>query len=226
MLNVDGTENISGLIKYYVYLNLQIHENKHKRHNERTYFLVTDTGADKFILGAKWLRHHNPDIDWNNGKISFHRCNCKQPYGPVTIIAHQEQIQPIQMKSTKEDSVEEYPDYILPYTELDATNGRRYRFHLDGIEDIGKARATLTKSQELAHAKADKKEKTFEELVLSHYHKWKSVFELKASEHFPISRPWDHAIDLIPDYKPKQFKVYPLNEKKKDSLNEFIDEQL
>lgn len=40
------------------------------------------------------------------------------------------------------------------------------------------------------------------------YQEYVSVFEKKAAEHFPSSRPWDHAIDLKPDFVPKDFKPY------------------
>ena len=40
--------------------------------------------------------------------------------------------------------------------------------------------------QSLAHKEEPKTEKTFEELVPKDYHQFQSVFEEKASEHFPI----------------------------------------
>jgi hypothetical protein len=29
---------------------------------------------DQVILGYSWLRHHNPNIDWNTGNLLFNRC--------------------------------------------------------------------------------------------------------------------------------------------------------
>src|ERR1700677_4817165 len=36
----------------------------------------------------------------------------------------------------------------------------------------------------------------FEQLVPPHYHEFLSVFDEKPSEHCPLKKPWDHAIDL------------------------------
>jgi hypothetical protein len=73
-------------------------------------------------------------------------------------------------------------------------------------------RAKTSISQQLAHDKAEsnpEKKKSLDDLLLKAYHKYKSVFEKEASEHFPESRPWDHAIDLKPNFIPKDCKVYP-----------------
>lgn len=74
-------------------------------------------------------------------------------------------------------------------------------------------------------AKADKP-KTVEELVPSHYQEYKDVFEKKASERSPISRPYDHPIDLKPDFIPRNCKVYPLTPKEEQAMNTFLDENL
>ncbi|GJE98040.1 polyprotein, partial [Phanerochaete sordida] len=52
------------------------------------------------------------------------------------------------------------------------------------------------------------------------------VFEKKAAERFPDERPYDHAIDLKPDFVPRDCKIYPLSPVEEKSMNEFIDENL
>ena len=42
----------------------------------------------------------------------------------------------------------------------------------------------------------------------------------------PERRKWDHAIDLKPDFIPKDFKVYPMSPEEQKKLNEFLDENL
>jgi hypothetical protein len=58
------------------------------------------------------------------------------------------------------------------------------------------------------------------------YLPWKEVFEQKAAERFPGKRPWDHAIELRDDFKPKKGKIYPLNPLQQNTLDEWIKEQL
>jgi hypothetical protein len=84
-------------------------------------------------------------------------------------------------------------------------------------------------SQQLAHDKADsnpEKKKSLDDLLPKAYHEYKSVFEKEASECFPESRPWDHAIDLKPDFILKDCKVYPLTPAEQTKLDEFLEENL
>jgi hypothetical protein len=84
-------------------------------------------------------------------------------------------------------------------------------------------------SQQLAHDKAEsnpEKKKLLDDLLLKAYHEYKSVFEKEASEQFPESRPWNHAIDLKPDFIPKDCKVYPLTLAEQMKLDEFLEENL
>ena len=64
--NVDGTENKKGMIKNYV--NLQFSLNG-KEFQER--FYVTGLGKQKIILGLPWLKRHNPEINWQTGKLKW-----------------------------------------------------------------------------------------------------------------------------------------------------------
>ena len=64
--NVDGTENKKEMIKNYI--NLQFSLNG-KEFQER--FYVTRLGKQKVILGLPWLRKHNPEINWQTGKLKW-----------------------------------------------------------------------------------------------------------------------------------------------------------
>ena len=73
---------------------------------------------------------------------------------------------------------------------------------------------------------AEEGPKTTESTIPAEYQNYRDVFEKKASERFPESRPYDHAIDLKPDFVPKNCKVYPLSPKEQTLMDEFIDENL
>ena len=64
--NMDGTENKKGTIKNYVDLQFSING---KEFQER--FYVTGLGKQKVILGLPWLRRHNPEINWQTGKLKW-----------------------------------------------------------------------------------------------------------------------------------------------------------
>jgi hypothetical protein len=101
---------------------------------------------------------------------------------------------------------------------------KRYTFGQDAW-----IRAKTSISQQLTHDKADfnsEKKKSLDDLLPKAYHEYKSVFEKEASERFPESRPWDHAINLKPDFIPKDCKVYPLTPAEQMKLNKFLEENL
>ena len=45
-------------------------------------------------------------------------------------------------------------------------------------------------------------------------------------DQLPERRPWDHVIELTPGFKPVDCKVYPLNPKEQQALDEFLNENL
>ena len=64
----------------------------------------------------------------------------------------------------------------------------------------------------------------FEERVPVHYHKYKDVFDKKDFDQLPERRIW--VIELMPDFKPIDCKIYPLSLKEQPALQEFIEENL
>ena len=71
-----------------------------------------------------------------------------------------------------------------------------------------------------------KLEKTAAELVPPQYHVYLDVFEKKASEHMPLRKPWDHAIDLVLDFKPIKSRIYPCSPIEWEEIDAFINDQL
>ena len=59
-------ENKKGTIKNYVDLQFSING---KEFQER--FYVTGLGKQKAILGLTWLKKHNPEINWQTGKLEW-----------------------------------------------------------------------------------------------------------------------------------------------------------
>src|SRR5712671_6265937 len=64
LLNVDGTTNKTGSLKYYVDLQVQTGT---KRTSMR--FFLTDLGHHRVILGYPWFAANQPKIDWARGWI-------------------------------------------------------------------------------------------------------------------------------------------------------------
>ena len=52
------------------------------------------------------------------------------------------------------------------------------------------------------------------------------MFKKKDFNTLPERQPWDHIIEMTPDFKPANFKVYPLTGDEQKVLKEFLDENL
>ena len=72
-----------------------------------------------------------------------------------------------------------------------------------------------------------KEEKTWDQIVPKHYHKWKKVFSEEEAKRFLQHQPWDIAIDLTPDApKTLDCKIYPLTFQEQEKLGKYIKENL
>ena len=69
VMNVDGTHNKEGDITHKVTCNIY-----YKRHKERAKFDVYNLGRTEVILEMSWLTAHNPEIDWEKGRVELTRC--------------------------------------------------------------------------------------------------------------------------------------------------------
>uniref|UniRef100_A0A0W0FDX2 Putative reverse transcriptase-rnase h-integrase n=1 Tax=Moniliophthora roreri TaxID=221103 RepID=A0A0W0FDX2_MONRR len=91
---------------------------------------------------------------------------------------------------------------------------------LDKVEDD-----ELSASQVLAQAHKVKV-KPLEELLPPYLSDYSDRFEKKKAERFPPSRSYDHVIDLKPDFKPRDCKIYSLSPKEQIEQDKFLDENL
>ena len=69
VMNVDGMHNKGGDITHEVACNIF-----YKGHRERAKFDVCNLGRTEVILEMPWLMAHNPEIDWEKGKVKLTRC--------------------------------------------------------------------------------------------------------------------------------------------------------
>ena len=64
--NADGTLNKNESITNYVFLRLSVRD-----HTEQFEFAVADLGTHNLFIGHKWLKLHNPNINWKTLEIRF-----------------------------------------------------------------------------------------------------------------------------------------------------------
>ncbi|SJL10435.1 uncharacterized protein ARMOST_13821 [Armillaria ostoyae] len=170
-------------------------------HEERIDLAVTDLGAKDLYLGHDWLKRHNPVINWETSTVIFGRCHCvKNPF-PL----------PDADPDDRWDEELEDGDTIL------AVN----------MEEEIVIRAMHHANDLAAAANAEKPTKTFEEMVPPDYRSFRDLFSKENFDELPERKPWDHAIELVPNAKSTlDCKVYPLNRNEQEQLDKFLDENL
>ena len=62
--NVDETCNSAGDITHYAEIVIDF-----QGHREKVVAEITNLGRHQMILGYMWLKHHNPDINWETGQV-------------------------------------------------------------------------------------------------------------------------------------------------------------
>ena len=66
----------------------------------------------------------------------------------------------------------------------------------------------------------------FKAHIPDYLHQFESVFSKNSFDVLPDSKPWDHAVELIPGAKPSGCKVYPLAPSEQKELDTFLEENL
>ncbi len=79
----------------------------------------------------------------------------------------------------------------------------------------------------VAKANAEKKAKTFEEMVPDQCRDFKDLFDKDNFDELPEPKLWDHAIKLISNANTNlDCKVHSLNRAKQEVLDKFLNENL
>ena len=200
-----------------------------------TNWYVADIGRDDVLFGAPWIRKYNPIINWQTGQIRF----------KANVIKEQQQIHKYQVEhDPPEGRLWNFP-MESPNRELVVSFIHTNQEEEDEDEEIlthnpSRVLQRLYQSQQLRKvnksteiaiaAKKDKPTKTLDELLPEFIKDFKPIFEKKAAERFPPSRPWDHAIEFKKDFdwqtKKSWRKIYPLTMTERTELKKFIEENL
>jgi hypothetical protein len=165
-------------------------------HVERITCVVANLRSHILFLGYDWLQQHNPDINWTLRSLDFTRC-------------------PEACGSPFHSEIEE-GDRVFAINTVSYCEERELWI-----------RATSNISTNLAAAhEQTKTKKSWQESVPSFYHDYDFVFTKDSFDSLPDRRPWDHAIELIPDAEPVNCKIYPLAPTEQQELDDFLEEHL
>jgi hypothetical protein len=164
-------------------------------------FLVTDLGLEDLILGYPWLAYFEPKFSWKEGVIDT-------THLPIIIqsLSWHQTTQTIVSNATVAQIVTEPlsdqdKDQIVQELEKECSSGR------------GMATQFAQEAQQYTQ---------MVEIPLE-YQRHVKVFDEEASNQFPPSRSWDHAIELKQD-TPRAIdcKVYPMTPTEDEALVKFL----
>lgn len=213
--NADMSINAAGFITHYVYLDIKIGEDFIPIR-----FFVTSLGREDIFLGYAWLRRYNPIIDWEKSTVTIPKQYIKKTLEQVMRKAMDKNL-PVSYgdpSTVRKVTLEEEEEKAKE----DPTEIGAFRTQ---IEEIW-ARAKMSIAQKLQHKEMDAQPEKSKVELPGYLNQYRAVFEKEASERLPERRIWDHAIDLKPDFVPKDCKVYPLNPEEQTELDKFIKENL
>ena len=222
VINADGTPNVAGLIRQYVraYVEIGSHKSTH-------FFFVTDLGDKNMLLGYSYLFKHNPQIDWQAGEWEFTRCpdTCAARVRKMqaSILEASDELQEeLELLESSTDTIGE-EDPINQYLNwIDMNNPSEYQH--------GETIATMfdqNMDEELDDTFEDEDTKNWKSHVPDWLHDYGNVFSKRKSERMPERKTYDHPIDFVEGKPlPKPGKLYPLSPHQKNSLDDWIDEEL
>jgi transposase InsO family protein len=238
VFNVDGTPNDSGSITEVVDLIL-----RYQNHSERTLFAVTSIGRQHLILGHSWLRKHNPEIDWVSGEVKMSRCSarccsgCRDEFREErkerkAVIRLMARCSSGPLPAMTEDDGDELPELLQDDEDEEDDPVFEEGDHLFAAglrHPSAEIRASSTISQRLAEAfkrNNDLASPDARSGVPDYLREFDNMFSKDSFDVLPESKPWDHAIELVPGAEPAGCKVYPLSPSEQRELDGFLQENL
>ena len=235
--NVDGSLNEAGSIDRVVDVLMT-----YERHSERILLAVTKLGKQSLILGMTWLGKHNPEIDFIAKKVEMTRCSPRCCVGCRSDLRQKRKTQREEIRNVEACRSGPLPAFVEDADDEDKEAAPADKPTDPSDEPLEEGdrvwatrllpepeyiRASSTISQRLAEAfKRNSEPLDYEKHIPPHLRDFHSVFAKESFDDLPESKPWDHAVELIPDATPKSCKVYPLALSEQKELDAFLKENL
>ena len=164
---------------------------------ETTDLMVLSLGCQQIILGMPWLRKWNPRIDWTKNTVSIPKTPSFRPPDHIP------------------------QRYLLRWLGLDADRKISNQLNKRQAWLNGEQIHKTTISTQIAQATG-----SVEPTIPDWCKDFADVFSEKTHDQLPPHRPYDHTIELRPDFVPKVAKIYSLNPTEMETCKSFIEEHL
>lgn len=210
-INADGSRNSAGPITHVSELSMSIGD-----HTEKIMFAVARLGDHDIYLGFDWLSFHNPEVDWSRKKLYFTRCPSACNYHTHTI-APEDDEEEVERERVEKEEVEEQD---LEGEDRLRTGDRVFMFNEESFQRSLKQQ---TQDEQDRNSFAKELISTLPKQIRDY---WAVFGEPGHNERLPERRPWDHAIDLTPEFKSVKAKLYPVPKSQQAELDSFLEENL
>ena len=240
--NIDGTENKGGAIDAYVKGEAQIGSYK-----SMSRLFVTDLGNKEMIIGYDFLERFNPQINWRNRTWKFPKLSEQQKDNRehTKSSVAQEESNNLEIKPTRDDFLD-FEEEVDPVDRtMSWVTSENDKLDINTIVheytkpdkrpwwDIKNFTQTYTKPdpppvwEDWDDDDDEVEEQVWKQHVPEELWGNGKVFSLKKSERLPKRKAWDHGIEFINDAElPKASKPIPLPPMERNSLDDWIDEEL
>jgi hypothetical protein len=230
-LAVDGWEVANRPATHDAMVDLTINN-----HYETIRLHCITIGNVPIIVGLPWLRKHNPNIDWREGRITFNLARCAKEClisSPHATIVSEEKATGEYYKDTVQDAVSK--DMVCSISMVDvetfeeeSEDGRKGVTTLEYIEEIldaweayhAEMRTTEPWQKETAEGL------TMGDMVPREYHEYLHVFRARDNWGLLPHRCHDHQIPLLEGKAPPFEPIRALDEKRLQALREYLEMNL
>lgn len=211
---LDGEVLSGGVSEATVLLPMSVYG-----HPELIKFNILETGDYDIVLGIPWLRKHNPSINWQTGRITFGRCQCKQEYDDYEK----------RRKGSSKRTADTQGTVAREDDRSTRSRGGTHRQIKRIAPDVMEQSPDMS-DDELTDYVIVKTEKLYatsdEPRIPEEYREFQDVFTAPADGVLPKHGPFDHEINTMEGTEPTFKPIYQLSQKESDTLKEYIDENL
>ena len=220
VLTADGAEMRDAGAKYTEETIMRIAD-----HQEELTWEISclEKGIDGY-LPISWLEQHNPDIQWDTGKLVWRSEYCAK------------HCLPLNMKDVVKGfirMIQESKEWISSYcsatwsTQNDCCQSTKCQNDAERTSDMNCQKEGVAPSESSASAAWHNEEGGDVAYDLpEQYRPWASMFSEEEIKKLPKHSTWDHEIKLVEGTTPPYGPIYPLNEKELAVLREYINKQM
>jgi hypothetical protein len=198
LLNVDGTENKTGALRFYTDLKVQTGT----QYTTMRFFLA-ELGTNKLILGYPWFAAVQPNIDWKRGWIDHAQL-------PIVLRAPDAAKAIFTPRTKNVPRPVHHDQYYIGRVTI-----RPGKMQEEPTEDMFPNRRKVATPVEPIKG------------IPSEYQRHSKVFSEEASQRLPQHTIWDHAIELL-DGAPTTLpgRLLPLTQEERQEAHNFVAEHL